>query len=64
MVECAGLEIRCTVMLYRGFESHPFRQMQAKQALRGLFSFLRAFFCMGTFIAGLVSVFIHNWSSR
>ena len=26
MVECAGLEIQCTVMLYREFESHPFRQ--------------------------------------
>ena len=26
MVECAGLEIRCTVIPYRGFESHPFRQ--------------------------------------
>ena len=26
MVECAGLEIRCTVMPYRGFESHLLRQ--------------------------------------
>jgi hypothetical protein len=26
VVECAGLEIRCTVIPYRGFESHPFRQ--------------------------------------
>ena len=26
VVECAGLEIRCTVLPYRGFESHPFRQ--------------------------------------
>ncbi len=25
-VECAGLEIRYTVIPYRGFESHPFRQ--------------------------------------
>lgn len=30
-VECAGLEIRYTVIPYRGFESHPFRQH-----LRGL----------------------------
>ena len=29
VVECAGLEIRCTVIPYRGFESHPFRQTQA-----------------------------------
>ena len=28
MVECAGLEIRCTVMPYRGFESHLLRQHQ------------------------------------
>jgi hypothetical protein len=26
VVECAGLEIRCTVMPYRGFESHLLRQ--------------------------------------
>ena len=26
MVECAGLEIRCTVIPYRGFESHLLRQ--------------------------------------
>ena len=26
MVECAGFEIRCTVLPYRGFESHPLRQ--------------------------------------
>jgi hypothetical protein len=26
VVECAGLEIRCTGLRYRGFESHPFRQ--------------------------------------
>ena len=25
MVECAGLEIRCTACPYRGFESHPVR---------------------------------------
>jgi hypothetical protein len=25
VVECAGLEIRCTVSPYRGFESLPFR---------------------------------------
>lgn len=30
MVECAGLEIRCTVIPYRGFESHPFRQIPPK----------------------------------
>ena len=27
MVECAGFEIRCTGLPYRGFESHPFRQV-------------------------------------
>ena len=27
MVECAGLEIRCTVMPYRGFESHLLRHV-------------------------------------
>ena len=26
MVDCTGLEIRRTVMQYRGFESHPLRQ--------------------------------------
>ena len=26
VVECAGLEIRYTVIPYRGFKSHPFRQ--------------------------------------
>src|SRR5581483_1947468 len=25
VVECAGFEIRCTVLPYRGFESHPLR---------------------------------------
>ena len=25
VVECAGLEIRYTVIPYRGFKSHPFR---------------------------------------
>ena len=26
VVECAGLEIRCAGLPYRGFKSHPFRQ--------------------------------------
>ena len=34
MVECAGLEIRYTVIPYRGFKSHSFRQ---KSLFHGLF---------------------------
>ena len=34
MVECAGLEIRCTVMPYRGFESHLLRQNLVQNADR------------------------------
>ena len=30
MVECAGLEIPCTFSTYRGFESHPLRQISSK----------------------------------
>ncbi len=33
MVDCTGLEIRRTVMPYRGFESHPLRQTEKKRAL-------------------------------
>ena len=45
MVECAGLEIQCTVMLYREFESHPFRQ-NMKKAL----DFKGFFLCDAPFI--------------
>lgn len=31
MVECAGLEIRYTVIPYRGFKSHSFRQIQSER---------------------------------
>ena len=34
MVECAGLEIRCTVMPYRGFESHLLRQFASDHAIK------------------------------
>ena len=34
MVECAGFEIRCTVLPYRGFESHPLRQTNGPAAAR------------------------------
>ena len=37
VIECAGFEIRCTVLPYRGFESHPLRQRQTPQP--GRFSF-------------------------
>lgn len=30
-VECAGLEIRYTVIPYRGFKSHSFRQIQSER---------------------------------
>jgi hypothetical protein len=36
VVDCTGLEIRRTVMQYRGFESHPLRQFQSP-ATRGFF---------------------------
>ena len=39
MVECAGLEIRYTVIPYRGFESHSLRQMPNKNAPSGAFFF-------------------------
>ena len=38
VVECAGFEIRCTVLPYRGFESHPLRQNE--RARMGPFAFL------------------------
>lgn len=33
MVECAGLEIRYTVIPYRGFKSHSFRHKQVRYCL-------------------------------
>jgi hypothetical protein len=42
VVECAGLEIRYTVIPYRGFESHPLRQDIMKTGLSARFSFLPA----------------------
>lgn len=33
-VECAGLEIRYTVIPYRGFKSHSFRQIRIPDSLR------------------------------
>ena len=38
MVECAGLEIRCTVMPYRGFESHLLRHVVKASENQGPFS--------------------------
>ena len=39
MVDCTGLEIRRTVMQYRGFESLPLRQIKAPP--RGAFALQR-----------------------
>ena len=43
VVECAGLEIRYTVIPYRGFESLPFRHAQYAKArpYAGFFVFCR-----------------------
>ncbi len=35
MVERGGLEIRCTALLYRGFESLSFRRIKNKNVLTG-----------------------------
>ena len=42
-VECAGLEIRYTVIPYRGFESHSFRQIPIPDSLRtsGIFIYFK-----------------------
>ncbi len=38
VVECAGLEIRCTGLPYRGFESHPFRQVFGRKKRANCFA--------------------------
>ncbi len=37
VVERAGLEIRCTVLPYRGFKSHPIRQKQKNRIVAVFF---------------------------